>query len=146
MVDASKLGAQMKPLTFTVEAGKIREFARAIRDDNPAYFGELPPAPLTFLRTFINHGDNLQESFADIGVDIRRILHGGQEFEYFEPVVAGDELTVTATFTDYYTKAGKRGGMLEFVIYEWVFTNQHGRVAARSVNTTIQTSQAAVQS
>jgi hypothetical protein len=146
MVDVSKLGARMKPLTFTVEAGKIREFARAIRDDNPVYHGERPPAPLTFLRTFLNHGDNLQDSFAEIGVDIRRILHGGQEFEYLEPVLAGDVLTVTATFTDYYTKPGKRGGMLEFVIYEWVFTNQHGRVAARSTNTTIQTSRAAISS
>ena len=145
LVDATKLGAQMRPVTFTVEAGKIREFARAIRDDNPVYFSERPPAPLTFLRTFINHGDNLQDSFAEIGVDIRRILHGGQEFEYLEPVYAGDVITVTATFTDYYTKPGRRGGLLEFVVYEWVFTNQHGRVAMRSKNITIQTSKAAVR-
>jgi hypothetical protein len=144
MVDPSKLGARMEPLTFVVEAGKIREFARALRDDNPIYQGEHPVAPPTFLRTFISHGDNLQNSFAEIGIDLGRILHGGQEFEYLEPIRAGDELTVTATFTDYSTKPGRRGGMLEFVVYEWVFTNQHGRVVARSRNTTIQTSQAAV--
>jgi acyl dehydratase len=45
---------------LTVEAGKVEEFARALRDDNPVHRSETTaterdhhaiPAPLTFLRT-----------------------------------------------------------------------------------------------
>lgn len=45
---------------FEIEAGKVEEFARALKDDNPAFRNEAAateqgfdkiPAPLTFIRT-----------------------------------------------------------------------------------------------
>ena len=96
MIDKAHIGMELEPVTFPVERGKVRELARAIHDDNPVYFdSEHPPAPLIFSRTFIAWSDNLVDAFARIGVDLSRILHGGFELEYLEPVNAG-ETTLSA--------------------------------------------------
>ncbi|MFQ5665629.1 MAG: MaoC family dehydratase N-terminal domain-containing protein, partial [Candidatus Binatia bacterium] len=39
-MDKSEIGNTSAPVTMLVERGKIREFARAIKDDNPIYFEE----------------------------------------------------------------------------------------------------------
>ena len=39
-VDKSYIGRTGAPVTMHVERGKIREFARAIKDDDPMYFDE----------------------------------------------------------------------------------------------------------
>ena len=48
MVDKSIVGTEMGGGSMVVERGKIMEFARAILDENPVYFEENAPAPLTF--------------------------------------------------------------------------------------------------
>ena len=37
-VDKSFIGRKGEPVTMHVERGKIREFAHAIKDDDPLYF------------------------------------------------------------------------------------------------------------
>jgi hypothetical protein len=144
MVDVSHIGTEVEPVTFPVERGRIRDYARAIREDNPIYFeSKVPPAPLTFAHTFLAWGDNLLRTYDEIGIDRTRSLHGGIQFEYLQPLRAGDELTMTGKLADVYTKEGSRGGTLTFIIFDWVFTNQHGHVAVRVRNTTIQTDRAA---
>lgn len=143
VVDPSSIGFELKPVTFPVERGKIREFARAIRAENPVYLeSECPPAPLTFTRTFLHWGDALLDAYLELGVDVTRTVHGGQEFEYLARVCAGDVLTMTGKLVDVYTKQGAKGGSLQFIVFEWTYTNQHGAVAVRSRNTTIVTSRA----
>src|SRR6266545_3738247 len=39
-VDKSLIGRKGEPVAMHVERGKIREFARAIKDDDPLYFDE----------------------------------------------------------------------------------------------------------
>ena len=39
-VDKSAIGRTGEPVTMHVERGKIREFARAIKDDDPLYYDE----------------------------------------------------------------------------------------------------------
>src|SRR5262249_61277900 len=58
--------------------------------------------------------------------DVRRLLHGEQEFEYLAPVYAGDTLTATGRVADVYEKAGSRGGVMTFGVIETTFTNQRG--------------------
>ena len=38
MADKSLIGKTAKPFTMPIEWGKVREFARAIKDRNPVYF------------------------------------------------------------------------------------------------------------
>jgi acyl-coenzyme A thioesterase PaaI-like protein len=77
------------------------------------------------------------------GLDMRRVLHGEQEFEYVRPLRVGDVLTAESYVKDRYEKEGKRGGTMTFIISETVFRDQQGEIVAYSRGTTIQTSKAA---
>ena len=139
-IDRSVLGKYGPPTTMHVELGKIREFAKAIKDDNPAYkTGDvLPP---TFLMTIAHWLDPTSGGFRPgIKLDMRRVLHGEQEFEYLRPIRAGDVLTARGCTKDVVEKDGKRGGKMLFVIGETEFKNQRGEVVAYMRNTAIETS------
>jgi acyl dehydratase len=128
-----------------VEYGKIREFARAIKDDNPIYFDEdyakkeaggvMPPPTFTMTQAFWDDAGNR----IDLGLDMRRVLHGTQEFEYVRPVHAGDTLTGQGKISEVYKKPGKRGGEMTFVVMETEYKNQRGEVALYSRSTIIET-------
>jgi len=102
MIDKSAVGTKGKPFTMPIEWGKVREFARAIKDPNPVYFDPAAakkecggiPIPVTFLMTssFWQGAD----SSPMLNVDLRRVLHGEQEFEFLKPVFVGDTLTGVA--------------------------------------------------
>jgi acyl dehydratase len=130
-----------------VERGKIREFARAIKDDDPLYFDEAYAegqggmlAPVTFLVTVALWDDG--EGRPPVPLDMTRLLHGEQEVEYFCPVRAGDVLTAVTRVADVYTKPGRRGGAMTFVVNETDFTDAGGAVVARLRNVRIETGQA----
>jgi acyl dehydratase len=57
----------------------------------------------------------------EVGINFATMVHGGQEFEWGEPVVAGDEITTTATVKD----ISERNGM-GFYVFETVSKNQDG--------------------
>jgi acyl dehydratase len=141
----SEIGNTGKPVTMHVERGKIREFARAIKDDNPIYFDEtyaqqaaggIMPPP-TFSMTLGFWDDTRQRPL--LTYDVRRLLHGEQEFEYLAPIYAGDVLTATARVADVYEKQGSRGGTMTFGILETTFTNQRGEPVLISRSTLVET-------
>ena len=148
MVDKSVIGHEVPGATMVVERGKIMEFARAILDDNPAYFGEDPPLPPTFSMAQAHwplpaDGAGQGELFRKLGLDLLRVLHGGQEFEYLGEITVGDVLTSRSKIADVYEKEGKRGGTMTFVISETTFTNQRGEDVLKSRSTIIETAKAA---
>ena len=57
-----------------------------------------------------------------LGVDLAKVLHGEQSFEYHEDVCAGDTLTFDSKVTDIFDK---KNGALEFVVKDTVITNQN---------------------
>ncbi|MGH7819878.1 MAG: FAS1-like dehydratase domain-containing protein [Candidatus Binatia bacterium] len=143
-----RIGRSGKPSTMRVEFGKVREFARAIKDDNPLYCDEayaekeaggvMPPLTFTMTQAFWDDPGNR----IDLGLDMRRVLHGSQEFEYVRPVHAGDRLTAQGRIADVYKKPGKRGGEMTFVVLETEYKNQRGEVALYSRSTIIETAKA----
>ena len=86
---------------FDVGREKIREFARAVKDDHPSHFSEAAAAeagypalvaPVTFLAIA---GRQLQlELFTkfDIPINLARVLHRDQKFVYHRPIKVGDRL------------------------------------------------------
>ena len=74
---------------YEVSAAKIAEFARAIGDDNPAYFAERRVAPPTFVAVIA--ADAWEAMFADeeLGLALRRIVHGDQRFSYDAGAASG---------------------------------------------------------
>jgi hypothetical protein len=142
-VDEVMIGRTGEPFTIVIETGKIREFARATKSRNPAYFGdEGATTPATFLISSLlwqGPGSNpLRER------NYARLLHGEQEFVFHgEPPRAGTKLTGQSRIDKLYEKEGRRGGTMEFTEIVTEFKDGSGRVVAESRSTTIVTSKAA---
>ena len=129
LTDRSRLiGTELGEVTFPVEEGKIREFAKAVLDDGN---DGVTPTP-TFLQTTIFWEPEGGPALPDLGLDYLRVLHGEQEFEYLAPIRAGDRLTATSRIGDVYEKQGRRGGAMTFVVFENEYRNQRGEKVAVS--------------
>jgi acyl dehydratase len=140
-IDRSLIGQWGPDSTMRIELGKIREFAKAVKDTNPTYKdAEHATAPPTFLMTLAHWIGDLGQTRSAVKLDYRRLLHGEQEFEYVKPVRAGDVLTFRSRTKDVFEKDGRRGGKMLFVIGETEFKNQRGEVVAYMRNTVIETS------
>lgn len=147
-IDKSIIGKTGNPFTMPIEWSKVREFARAIRDPNPIWFDpELAkkecggiPVPPTFLQVAAFWQDGGSIPMANF--DLRRILHGEQEFELFKPILVGDVLTGKAKVADVYEREGGRGGKMTFMVTEIEYTNQKGEKVAVARSTLIETGQA----
>jgi acyl dehydratase len=133
---------------FPVEAGKVREFARAVLDDdNPIYWDveyararglPAPIVPPTFVQAAAFWRPATPSAAAR---NLLRVLHGEQEFDYVHPLYVGDVLTVTTAKIQEFAKTGRRGGTMTFTVYETTYTNQHGQVCVQARSTTIETGQ-----
>lgn len=120
-IPPTAIGTSTPPLTVLVERGRLQLFAKATGQGDPTYVDPVAaraqghrdlPVPPTFL-----FGLELEQpdpfGWLDrLGVDLSSILHGTQTFRYDTLAYAGDELTVSSTITDVYSK---KGGALEFI-------------------------------
>ncbi|BAK34068.1 putative fatty acid synthase [Microlunatus phosphovorus NM-1] len=97
-ITADHAGRRYPPTApYEVSAAKIAEFARALGDDNPAYFGADPIAPPTFVAVISSAAWESMFDDPELGLALRRIVHGDQRFTYQRPLRPGD--TVQATLT-----------------------------------------------
>ena len=91
---------------YDVGVEKIREFADAIGDPNPAYRDReaaralghpdiIAPPTFPFVLTFKASRAIINDP--DLGIDYSRVVHGEERFVSSRPVHAGDSLTVTVT-------------------------------------------------
>lgn len=90
--------------TYLVGREKIREFAAAIGDRNPAYHDASAAralgyrdviAPPTFAFAVTMQAFETVVLDPELGLDYSRVVHGEQSFAYDRPITAGDELQVT---------------------------------------------------
>lgn len=141
MFDTSKIGTSFPPFTIEVERGKIRELALAIGDDNPIYqdraaaqaagYPDVPIYPTT-PTTFTFWGNaKMVGQLVSVGINVMRILHGEEEYEYLAPVYPGDVLTGVVTIADGKTRKGQSGSM-DIITTETSYTNQHGTTVLKA--------------
>lgn len=78
---------------FLVSEAKIAEFATAIGDDNPAYVGPDAIAPPTFIAVVSSQAWGPMFADPELGLALRRIVHGEQRFDFHRPVRVGDRLS-----------------------------------------------------
>ena len=139
-IDRSAVGHWGPETPMQVEYGKVREFARAIKDDNPAFAGDEALAPPTFLMTIAHWTEGATSGgVRAVKLDMRRLLHGEQEFEYVKAIHAADTLRVRSRTKDVFEKQGSRGGKMLFVLMESEYRNQRDEAVAYSRNTLIMT-------
>jgi acyl dehydratase len=80
---------------YEVTGVKIAEFAAALGDDNPAYFGDRPIAPPTFAAVIAGRAWEALWQDAELGLELRRIVHADQRITHHRPLRAGDRVTAT---------------------------------------------------
>jgi acyl dehydratase len=136
------IGVESEPVIYEVEKGAIRKFADAIGDPNPLYYDEEYAkksryggiiAPPGFFGWPVKGGFVTTHPF---DTPLKSLLNGGSEFEYFQPVRAGDVLSVTNKVTDLYEREGRLGRML-FTQWESTYRNQKGEIVAKARGTFI---------
>jgi acyl dehydratase len=122
------IGKTYEPNTYAVGREKVREYAAAVGETNPLYFDVDAAraagyadvvAPPMFAVVYGARSVGPAILDPDVGIDFARMLHAGQEFVWEKPVVAGDEITTTASVKD----ISERGGM-NFYVFETVSKNQ----------------------
>ena len=125
MVDQSAVGRAFTPVTAHVEPGRLRFFLNTLGEDNPVYRdAEAAPVPPTYL--FCLEMMDAAEPFeflTALDIDLARVLHGEQRFDYHAPVVVGDTLTFKPKVT---SVTEKKGGAMTLVVVETRVTNQNG--------------------
>src|SRR5450755_2788821 len=115
-LDQSFVGRRYPPtVPYQVGREKIREFAAAIGDANPAYtdveaaralgYSDLV-APPTFAIVLSMRAAHQVVMDPALGLDYSRVVHGDQRFTYTRPIVAGDELSVVVTVEKIRSMAG----------------------------------------
>ena len=149
MFDQSKLGYSFPPFRLDVERCKIHELTLAIGDDNPIYhsreaalaneYKDVPISPTT--PTIFSFWGNTQlwSQLAEAGLNIMRILHGEEEYEYQAPIYPGDQLTAVMTIINGRTRRGKDGSSMDIVTTETRYTNQQGKLALTARTTLVIT-------
>lgn len=133
---AHAVGLATPPVEMTVERGRLRLFAQSTGETDPVYtdvdaarragFPDLLVPP-TYLFGVELEGPEPTGWLDALGVDLRALLHGGQEFTYLAPVFAGDVVQARSTLVDTYEK---KGGALKFLVRETEVTRT-GNVVAR---------------
>jgi acyl dehydratase len=140
-VNEAAIGKQFPPFQYEVGKEKIAEYAHAVGEDNPVYFDREKakaagfrdvPAPPMFAVVY-SSGSVAPAIFdPDVGINFAMMVHGGQEFVWGEPVVAGDVITTETSVKD----ISEKGGM-GFYVFESVSRNQDGQEVVRGTWTNI---------
>ncbi len=120
---------------FPIDETKVREFARAVEaPDAEAERCAVPPTFPIFGSLALESMDLLKEA----NIDLRRLLHGEQEYEYVRPLKIGDRLCCKTRIADDYVKEGRRGGRMRFVVLETEMRNEKtGDLVVRARTTSI---------
>ena len=115
-LDQSFVGRTYPPTEpYEVGREKIREFADAIGDANPAYWDRAAAekfgypdviAPPTFPIVLSMRAAAQIVNDPALGLDYSRVVHGEQRFVYTRPVRAGDRLTVVVSVQSIRTAGG----------------------------------------
>jgi acyl dehydratase len=146
------VGVESEPWRVEVDKTAIRMFARAVGYTDPVFYDEdvakargyrSLPAPPHYLGTPVYDPRNSDPTFGaprrgrSIESGLKRRLNGGTEIEYFGDIVAGDVLTASSQIAEVVERQGSIGRML-ITTTETTYTNQDGRVVAKSRGTGIQ--------
>jgi acyl dehydratase len=140
-VKTEAIGKTYPPTTYEVGSEKIREYANAIGADNPVHhdrdsavaagYRDLVAPPM-FCVVYSARAVGAGVFDPEVGINFATMVHGGQKFEWGEPVCAGDVITTEARMVS----ISERGGM-GFYVFESVSSNEDGDEVVRGTWTNI---------
>ncbi len=140
-VNPSAIGKTYEPVVYAVGREKIREYVRAVGETDPVcmdleaaraagHSDLLAPPMFAVVYSAPAVGPPIFDP--DIELNFAMMVHGGQEFAWGVPVIAGDEITTTASVKDISESDG-RG----YYVFESISVNQRGEEVCRGIWTNI---------
>jgi acyl dehydratase len=134
-------GKTWDPASFEVEAERITRYADAIFAESPLHrdaeaarqagFRDIVAPPM-FCVVYSAPAMGPAIFDPEVGMNFAAMVHGGQEFNWGEPVCAGDVITTTVRCASIEERDGKG-----FYVFESVSTNQDGAETVRGTWTDI---------
>ena len=127
------------PDHYEVEREKIREYATAVQNRDPAFFEEKAaaelgysglPAPLTFISIF---GYQAQSAFfqnANIAIQEAQIVQVDQVLKFLKPIQAGDKL-----YCDVYVDSVRRAHGTDIIVTKNIVSNEAGEIVQETYTT-----------
>ena len=127
------------PDHYVVEREKIREYAVAVQNDDPWFFGEDAAAelgykalvaPLTFICVF---GYKAQSAFFDyhnIAVEDAQIVQVDQVLKFAKPIVAGDKL-----YCDVWLDSMREAHGTQIIVTKNIITDEAGDIVQETYTT-----------
>ena len=138
------VGKESSPATVRVDKSRIRQFARALGLDDPAYFDEAeakkrgypsliapPTLPIALGQDFEPGGGEMPR----IKWNVATLLHEGTEIQYDRPIFAGDVLTCKSQLKSITRREGKSGARVIYTIEQAFYDQQGKRVCALVLRT-----------
>jgi acyl dehydratase len=137
------------PVSATVTAKGAQRYAKAADDLNPLYFDEAAARAAGYRTiiappTYLTYALATDGTIADLRPDglyrgagrsvpllVKRVLFGGEEWDFLEPAYAGDTITAQARLKSLEQKDGGSGPFV-LMTTETTYTNQDGAVVARA--------------
>lgn len=129
------VGREFPVVTVDVSAKEIARFARAIGDNDPVYRDEAAaraaghpgiPLPPTYGIFLVDDRPDPHGNLQLLGIELARLLHAEQSFQYHAPVYAGERLTLTDRVAEHYFK---KNGSLEFLALDCEARKANGELA-----------------
>jgi hypothetical protein len=91
MLNGSLQGKRYPPVRVTIDEDRVRSFAQAVDHRGPG----IPPTILTVPE--IEAGLRNVVADPELSVDLARVLHGEQSYEWSRPLALGETLVAEAT-------------------------------------------------
>ena len=140
-VKTEAVGKSYPSTDYAVGREKIREYARAVGESNPLFFdvaaaraagyGDVVAPPM-FAVVYSAPAVAPGMFDPEVGINFAMMVHGGQEFVWGPLVLAGDEISTTAS-----VKSISERDEMGFYVFETVSTNQNGEQVSRGTWTNI---------
>jgi acyl dehydratase len=140
-VNKDVIGKEWPAVDYEVGREKIREYANAVGETDPVHHdpeaaraagfgGVVAPPMFAVVYSIPAMGPAVLDP--ELGINFANLVHGGQEFEWGEPVCAGDAITTSVRLADAYDKNG-----MGFYVFESTSENQDGERTVKGTWTNI---------
>jgi acyl dehydratase len=140
-VNSEATGKTYAPVNYAVGREKIREYAAAVGETNPLHhdldaaraagYADLVAPPM-FAVVYVIKAIMPAIFDPELGIDFSMLVHGSQDFEWPQLVIAGDEIDTTISVKE----IAERGG-LGFYVFDISAVNQRGETVCTGTWTNI---------
>ena len=127
------------PDHYVVGREKIREYAVAVKNDDPAFFDEDAAvalghdalvAPLTFMSVFGYQAQWAMFAANNIGISDAKIVQVDQVVKFIRPIKAGDKL-----YCDVWVESIRKAHGTDIIVTKNIVSNENGDVVQENYTT-----------